>query len=76
MSVTVDELQERLANPNAVLYRGHLELLGWERRAVDAIIRECPTIYVPGYSRPVILVRDYLAWIERQTFRGDRVRPT
>jgi hypothetical protein len=65
---------ERLTNPDAVLTRSDLRELGWERRAVDAIVRACPAVAIPGYSRTVILVRDYLAFLEQHTFRGDRVR--
>jgi hypothetical protein len=65
---------ERLTNPDAVLTRTDLRELGWERRAVDAIVRACPAVAIPGYSRTVILVRDYLAFLEQHTFRGDRVR--
>lgn len=65
---------DRLANPDAVLTRSDLRELGWERRAVDAIVRGCPVVAVPGYSRPVVLVRDYLELLERSTYRGDRVR--
>ena len=67
---------ERLQNPDAVLTRTDLRELGWERRAVDAIVRACPAIAVPGYSRTVVLVRDYLALLEASTYAGDRVRPT
>ena len=66
---------ERLANPDAVLSRTDLRELGWERRAVDAIIRGCPAVAIPGYSRTVILVRDYQAFVREYTFRGERVRP-
>jgi hypothetical protein len=51
-----------------------LRELGLGRRAVDAIFRELPTIHLPGYSRPLIRVRDYIAFIERCTYRGERVR--
>jgi hypothetical protein len=67
---------DRLANPAAVLTRSDLRELGWERRAVDAIVRGCPAVAIPGYSRTVILVSDYLELIEASTYRGDRVRPT
>jgi len=67
---------ERLSNPDAVLTRTDLRELGWERRAVDAIVRACPAVAIPGYSRTVVLVRDYLELVEASTFRGDRVRPT
>lgn len=66
---------ERLANPDAVLTRTDLRELGWERRAVDAIVRGCPAVAIPGYSRTVVLVRDYQAFLAEHTFRGDRVRP-
>ncbi len=66
---------ELLASPDAVLTRTDLRALGWERRAVDAIVRGCPIVAIPGYSRPVVLVRDYLSFLERSTYRdGERVR--
>jgi hypothetical protein len=65
---------ERLANPEAVLTRSDLASLGWNRRGVDAIFRGCPVVAVPGYSRPVVLVRDYRAFIAEHTYRDDRVR--
>lgn len=65
----------RLENPGAVLSRSDLRELGYERRAVDAVFRSCPTIILPGYSRPVIQVRDYLALLERSRYDGrTRVR--
>lgn len=67
---------ERLGNPDAVLTRSDLRELGYERRAVDAIFRACPVQVWEGYSRPMILVSDFLEWRERSTYRGDRVRPT
>ena len=45
------------------------------RRGVDAVMRACPVVVLPGYSRPLIRVADYLALIESNTYRGDRVRP-
>ena len=49
--------------------------LGLERRAVDAVFRALPVVVFEGYSRPLVTVRDYLALVERSTYRGDRVRP-
>jgi len=46
-----------------------------ERRAVDAVFRGCPVVVLPGYSRPLVRVADYLALIEASTYCGDRVRP-
>jgi hypothetical protein len=66
---------ERLGNLDAILTRSDLRELGYERRAVDAILRACPVEVWPGYSRPMIRVSDFLGWRERCTYRGDRVRP-
>lgn len=66
---------ERLAIADAFLSRGDLAELGLERRAIDAVFRSCPVVGIPGYSRPLILVRDFLAWREEHTYNGDRVRP-
>ena len=66
---------ELLETPGALLSRGHLRALGHERRAIDATFRACPVVVLPGYSRPLIRVADYLALLEASTFRGDRVRP-
>lgn len=65
---------ERLANPDAFLSRGDLAELGLERRAVDAVLRALPTVHLPGYSRPLVRVADYLEFLEQHTYRGDRVR--
>jgi hypothetical protein len=66
---------ERLANPEAILTRTDLRELGYERRAVDAVFRSVPVVALPGYSRPVIRVRDYLALLEESTHDGrTRVR--
>ena len=67
---------ERLANPDAVLSRcSDLRELGYERRAVDAIFRACPVVALSGYSRPLIRVSDYIAFLERCTHDGTtRVR--
>jgi len=61
---------ERLANPAAILSRRDLRELGWERRAVDAIFRQLDPVFVPGYSRPAILVSDYQRALQR--WRHDR----
>jgi hypothetical protein len=69
---------ERLENPEAVLSRSDLAELGYQRRAIDQILRSCPVICLPAYRRPLIRVRDYLAYLEANTYRNDesRVRPT
>ena len=65
---------ERLGNPDALLSRSDLRELGLERRAVDSVFRAVPVVVLPGYSRPLIRVSDYLELVERSTYRGDRVR--
>ena len=68
-----------LATPGALLTRTDLRELGLERRAVDAVFRECPVIVLPGYKRPMVRVEAYLALLDGSTYCdrcGDRVRPT
>jgi hypothetical protein len=65
---------DRLPNPDAVLSRTDLRELGYERRAADALFRNCPIVALPGYRRPLIRVRDYLAFLEANTYDGSRVR--
>ena len=73
--MTRPTVAELLREPEALLNRGHLRELGLERRAFDAVFRACPVVALPGYSRPVIRVRDYQALLERSTFDGrTRVR--
>jgi hypothetical protein len=67
--------EELLHNPDALLTRTHLRLLGLERRAIDAVFRALPVVALPGYTRPMILARDYLDLVAENTFRDDRVRP-
>jgi hypothetical protein len=64
-----------LTIPEAFLSRSDLAALGLPRRAVDAIFRACPVVELPGYSRPLIRVADFNAYVEANTYRGDRVRP-
>ncbi|MDQ3381525.1 MAG: hypothetical protein M3546_14615 [Actinomycetota bacterium] len=66
---------ELLETPGALLTRTHLRELGLERRAVDAVFRELPVVTLPGYSRPMIHVEQYLELIGEHTYRDDRVRP-
>jgi hypothetical protein len=67
---------ELLRTPGALLTRTHLRGLGLERRAVDAVFRALPVVALPGYSRPMVRVEDYVELIERHTYRDDRVRPS
>jgi hypothetical protein len=68
---------ERLRIPEAVLSRSDLRDLGLERRAIDAVFRDCPVVALPGYSRPLVRVSDYLALLDRATYCdrcGNKVR--
>jgi hypothetical protein len=70
---------ELLKTPGALLTRSHFRELGLERRAIDSVFRNCRVVALPGYSRPMIPVEDYLALLEGSTYCdrcGDRVRPT
>lgn len=67
--------RELLENPEALLTSSHLRELGLGRRAIDAVLRACPVVVLPGYSRPLVRVADYLELVERSTYRDDRVRP-
>jgi hypothetical protein len=63
-----------LETPGAMLSRTHLHQLGWERRAVDAILRELDVVVLPGYSRPHVRVEDYLDLLKRCRYGNDCVR--
>ena len=54
--------------------RTDLAALGLPRRAVEAVFRELDVVVLPGYSRPFVRVADYLALVERSTYKDDRVR--
>jgi hypothetical protein len=69
---------ERVRVPEAFLSRTDLRELGLERRAIDAVFRECPVIELPGYSRPLVRVADYLVLLDGHTYSdrcGKGVRP-
>jgi hypothetical protein len=65
---------ELLNTPEALLTRSHLRELGLGRNAIDSIFRQLPVVAIPGYSRPMIRVSDYLELIAEHTYTGDRVR--
>jgi hypothetical protein len=71
-------LRERLACPDAFLSRTDLAELGLPRRAIDCIFRAVDVVAIPGFSRPLIRVADYHAFVERSTYSNERprVRPT
>lgn len=66
---------ELLETPGALLTRTDLRELGFERRAIDAVFRTLAVVFLPGYSRPMIRVEEFLELVERCTYRDDRVRP-
>ena len=71
------DLAERLDMPEAILTRTDLAELGYPRRAVDVIfksvIREGAGVQMlPGFSRPMIRVADFLTFRERCSFRDPR----
>jgi hypothetical protein len=68
-------LTQRLEQPEALLSRSDLRQLGLGRRAVDAVFLNCPNVLIPGYSRPLIRVADYLRHLEGWTYRDDRPYP-
>lgn len=68
--------QEKLADVPHLISRTDLRDLGLERRAIDAVFRALPVVKLPGYSRPLIKLADYLQLVEACTYRDDRVRPT
>ena len=66
--------------PDAVLTRSDLAELGYPRRAIDIIIKNvmqdgAGVQVLPGFSRPMITVRDFLAFRDRCTFRDNQVVP-
>ena len=61
--------------PEALLSRTDLAELGLARRGVDAVFRALDVVVLPGYSRPMVRVADYIGLVERSTYREDRVRP-
>jgi hypothetical protein len=77
VKVKQHRLRQRIAaHPDdGFLSRTDLRDLGLERRAVDSIFRACPIVSLPDYSRPLIRIRDYVSFIDANTFHGDRVRP-
>jgi hypothetical protein len=71
-------LAERIEAGVGILTRTDLRELGWQRRGIDALFAGVPLVAIPGYTRPVIRVSDYLAYLDEHTYddrRGDRVRP-
>jgi hypothetical protein len=66
---------ELLEREGALLLRGDLMALGLTRTMVDHVFHELPVVVFPGSRRPAVRREDYLALVERCTYRDDRVRP-
>jgi hypothetical protein len=67
--------RELLAQGSGMMIRADLRALGFDRRAIDAIFRELPNVLLPGDSRPLVRVEDYLQLADESIFREDRVWP-
>jgi hypothetical protein len=70
---------ELLEQGTGVLDSTHLAELGWSQRGIEALWRDLPVIDVPGFSRPLVRVEAYLAFLEENTYCdrcADRVRPS
>lgn len=67
--------EELLHREGALLSSSHLRELGLGRRAIEAVFRSCPIVYLPGYSRPLVRAEDYRELVESSLYRGDRVGP-
>jgi hypothetical protein len=65
-----------LERPGALLTRGDLVALGLTRSMVDIVFRQLDVVVFPGSHRPAVKREDYLALLERSTYRDDRVRQT
>jgi hypothetical protein len=63
---------ELLEQGTGLLTRTHLRELALQRGAVDAVFRALDVVILPGYSRPMVRVEDYLKLIDDCTF-GDYV---
>jgi hypothetical protein len=69
---------ELLEQGAGVLDSGHLAELGWSRRGMEALWRNCPVIALDDFARPLLRVEAYLAFLEGHTYCdhcADRVRP-
>jgi len=66
---------ELLQQGTGLMTRTHLRELGLERSAADAVFRTLDTVILPGYSRSMIRVEDYLELISDCTFGKDVVHP-
>jgi len=67
---------ELLEREGALLLRGDLAALGLTRSMVDTVFRALPVVVFPGSRRPAVRREDYLALLDRCTYRKDQVRPT
>ena len=60
--------------PDALLSRTDLRELGPRAPSRRRRLPRLPTVHLPGYSRPLLRVSDYLEPLERSTYDGEWVR--
>jgi hypothetical protein len=66
---------ELLDREGAFLTRQDLIALGLTRVQVDAVFRELAVVMFPGTIKKVVKRDEYVALVERSTYRDDRVVP-
>jgi hypothetical protein len=70
---------ELLARGIGFLDSGHFRELGLSERAIEAVWRDCPTVRLPSFDRPLVPVEAYLAFIADHTYCdrcADKVHPS
>jgi hypothetical protein len=75
-AVTPASLSARPLVPSTPVWRNACERpsCSSRRRKVDAVSRALDVVALPGYSRPLVRVADYVGLVEATMFRDDRVR--
>jgi hypothetical protein len=73
-AANTSRLLERCSTSPCRTRRGASGLVGQRRRAVDSIFRTLDPVVLPGYSRAVVRVGDYLELLSECTYDGTRVR--
>jgi hypothetical protein len=66
--------EKLLERPEGFLTTSDLRDLGLPRGAVESIFRALDNVHLPGYSRPMIRVGDFHAFIAEHTYDETRVR--
>jgi hypothetical protein len=66
--------EKLLERPDGFLTTSDLRDLGLPRGAVESIFRALDNVHLPGYSRPLIRVGEFNAFIAEHTYDETRVR--